>query len=530
MKKLLSFILSLAMLLLCACGGTAAAPQSTDAIPAGAGNTVEVGATQRVAVLDFFKTIRTLSEERDGEAICTVTYPELALSRQDAEKYPVLARSLTALNNDGAQNSQNAYAQLLTAAEGALMRYAQQPEQQETQEESAFQGFYRHDDLILPRADSRTVSILYSMTSYSGGTQGELYYYCTNLDTATGRVLNVSDVVLDMAALREKLELELKKTYPDAEFAALEEALNAYFSDPTSFTWTLDYEGISFYFSPGELSSYDDGRMICSLRYDNNRGLFSEYYTAVPASYAVPLLNGRSMDVDITADGVSDTISVEPIYEKDGDGIDKLTISVNGKEYTANTPMLECTAYIVNIASARYYLFISAQNLTGYGYVSVYKLDRSGASLVGMMYESSLYAAEYAEVCPGVPLLTDPEEFVLGTRIQYLGTLTGLKTYALGTDGMPTSGEAYYQLYGAEPLTLKRQLITATIDASGSGTFAAETFNPGTRLSFLRSDGAGSVDMYTDDGVYCRLYVSGNPGSQNVNGMSADEVFDGMVY
>ncbi len=129
-----------------------------------------------------------------------------------------------------------------------------------------------------------------------------------------------------------------------------------------------------------------------------------------------------------------------------------------------------------------------------------------------------------------MPLLTDPGSFVLGTRIQYLGTLTGIKTYSTGEDGMPVSADAYYQLYGAQPLTLKSQLVTATIDAAGSGTFAAETFSPGTRLSFLRSDGAGAVDMVTDEGVYCRLYVSGKPGSQKVNGMPVEDVFTGMVY
>ena len=64
----------------------------------------------------------------------------------------------------------------------------------------------------------------------------------------------------------------------------------------------------------------------------------------------------------------------------------------------------------------------------------------------------------------------------------------------------------------------------------GQRHLAAATFSPGTRLSFLRSDGAGAVDMFTDDGVYCRLYVSGKPGSQKVNGMPVEDIFSGIVY
>lgn len=327
------------------------------------------------------------------------------------------------------------------------------------------------------------------------------------------------------------LEDGLRASYPEADFTGLEDALNSYMADPSTFTWTLDYQGISFYFSPGELAPYSDGRFIYSIRFDAQPALFSLYYMVAPAAYAIPLTGGECINFDMDKNGQNDSIRLEYIYGGDGADIEKLSISVNGKEYTANTPMTGCDSYVVYAGGTRCYLFISAQNLTDYGYISVYRLDRTGAALVGMLYESSLYAAAYTTACPGVPLLTDPGYFMLGTRIQYLGTLTGLKTYSLGTDGMPVSTESYYQLYGGSPLTLISPLTTATVDpGTGSGTFSAETFSPGTRLNFWRSDGEGSLDMYTDEGTYCRVYVSGRPGSQSVNGMPVESVFSGIVY
>lgn len=529
MKKTISAMLALAAALLCACGAPSAAPPTPTPEPISAAADVPAGiAAPDVSVLDFYKSTETLSEEREGTALCTVKYPALSLGAEDAAAYPKLAAALASLNSDGAANSTAAYGQLLSAAADDYDRRAAA---ENAGTAAPFEMFYRYDDLTLPRADSRAVSILYSMTSFSGGVHGNYYYYSTNLDTATGRVLSVSDVALNMAQLRAVLETTLRNKYPDAGFETLEDALNACFSDPASLTWTLDYQGVSFFFAAGELSDFDDGEMNCSVRFDANPGVFSEYYTAAPLSYAVPFTQWRCMDYDLNGDGAEDDIYIDREYAEDGVSIERLTISVNGREYTANTPMTDCTAYTVCISGgAKSFLFISAQNLTGYGYISVYRLDRTGASLVGMLYESSLYAAGYASVCPGVPLLTDPGSFVLGTRIQYLGTLTGIKTYSTGEDGMPVSADAYYQLYGAQPLTLKSQLVTATIDAAGSGTFAAETFSPGTQLSFLRSDGAGAVDMVTDEGVYCRLYVSGKPGSQKVNGMPVEDVFTGMVY
>lgn len=537
MKKLLSALLALTMLLLCACGATgASAPTPTPSETAAVES--DETAAPSVSALRFYKATKTLTEERGGTTLCTVTYPALSLDDEDAAAYPALASALASLNSDGAANSTAAYGQLLSAAADDYDRRASTDSAQTADAAdsgesgtAAFETFYRYDDLTLPRADSRAVSILYSMTSFSGGVHGNYYYYSTNLDTATGRVLSVSDVVTNMAQLRALLETALRAKYPDAGFEQMEDALNAYFADPASLTWTLDYQGLSFFFSPGELSEFDDGKMSCSVRFDAYPGIFSEYYTAVPLSYAVPFTEWQCMDYDLNGDGTADDIHIDREYSDDGTSIESLTVSVNGREYTANTPMTDCTVYTVCIGGgAKSFLFISAQNLTGYGYISVYRLDRTGVSLVGMQYESSLYAAGYASVCPGVPLLTDPASFVLGTRLQYLGTLTGIKTYSAGEDGMPVSADTYYRLYGAQPLTLKSQLITATIDESGSGTFAAATFAPGTRLSFLRSDGAGAVDMFTDDGVYCRLYVSGKPGSQYVNGMPVDDVFNGITY
>ena len=537
MKKYISLLLVITALVLCACGSSSAsqASPSPSVSPAQESSAVT---TSSVTTLELYNKIVTVTDESDSDVpLCEVKYPAVSLGSSDAEKYPALARSLASLNADGAQNSNAAYPQLLSAAQSEMERRSASAAAIEASglesedEEQAFETFYRYDDLTLPRADSRAVSILYSMTSFSGGVHGNYYYYSVNLDSSTGRKLSVSDVVTDMAQLRSVLDDGIRAANPDADLSPMEDALNEYFLAPDSFTWTLDYQGLTFYFSPGELSDLEYGRIIYSIRFDDYDGLFSLYYTETPNTYVVPFTGGEVLNYDLNRDGVADSISVEFEYDDDGEGIEKLIIDVNGKSYTASTPMQDCRMYMVYAGGAKHFLFISAQNLTGYGYISVYKIDRTGATLVGMQYERSLYAAEYCDVCPGTALLTNPDSFVMGTRIQYLGTLTGLKTYSIGEDGMPVSEDSYYTLYGGDPLTLKSQLITATIDSStGSGTMSAATLNPGTVLRFLRSDGEGSVDMYTDDGIYCRLYVSGKPGSQKVNGMDVDSVFSGISY
>ena len=254
MKKTISALLALAALLLCACGAPSAGTPTPE--PTSAADEPVETAAPSVSALRFYKSTETLSEERDGTTLCTVTYPTLSLSDEDAAVYPALAAAFASLNSDGATNSTSAYGQLLSAAADDYDRRAAAESAQAAASDGAEEGgvtpfemFYRYDDLTLPRADSRAVSILYSMTSFSGGVHGNYYYYSTNLDTATGRALSVGDVVTNMAQLRALLETALRDKYPDAGFEVMEDALNAYFADPASITWTLDYQGISFFFS-----------------------------------------------------------------------------------------------------------------------------------------------------------------------------------------------------------------------------------------------------------------------------------------
>ena len=104
MKKTISALLALAALLLCACGAPSASAPTPEPTSAAADEPVETAAPS-VSALRFYKSTETLSEERDGTTLCTVTYPTLSLSDEDAAVYPALAAALASLNSDGATNS-----------------------------------------------------------------------------------------------------------------------------------------------------------------------------------------------------------------------------------------------------------------------------------------------------------------------------------------------------------------------------------------------------------------------------------------
>ncbi|MGI5976338.1 MAG: RsiV family protein [Candidatus Limivicinus sp.] len=521
MKRTLSLLLASALLLLCGCGSKALPRQETG--QDGGHIIADIGVSPQPArpeILHFYEE-REYFDDWDGDTrLCHVEYPLFTLDNEDAADFPGLNASVEEFNAQSSRIGADIRGEL---AGGAL-------EFRELDEEN-FSEFFHETRCFIPRADSRAVSILSAVNKFTGGQYNDYYFRCANFDTLSGRQLSLEDVMTDTAALPELLAQQLLENYPEAEFFGLEESLEAYMEDTAAFTWSLDYGGLSFYFSPYELAPYADGLLTVSLSFSRYPDLFSEYYISTPSAYAQPIIAGRAMNYDLDLDGRNDEISTRAAANEESGLIEKLEIGVNGREITVSTGIKDYDAYVLRAGPGRSYLFINAANLSSHGYISVYKLNRSGAELAGMLYNTSLQAAGFTDFCPGKPVLTDPTEFRMGTRTELLGTMTGIKSYHTGNSGLPESDEEFYALDSDTVLTSKRSFITATLDPrTGGGSGSTANIPAGTKFYFWRSDGRSFVDMYTDAGVYCRLYVSGKGEGQQVNGMPAMESFDGIKF
>jgi len=520
LKRTMAFFMALLCLIMCSCSvkGPAsprpAATQTPTATPSPSPVQTVTGA------LAFYENSKYLQKSGDEGLICRAEFPTLTLDSAHAAAFPELSAAIDALNADFAVEGNAAYERLLRIAESDI----------ELNTETSF-PYTRTFRLSMPRADDRAVSVLCSMTEYSGGPQSAESFFAYNFDSKTGRALSIENVVGDTARLPELLEAALTAEYPKAEFYSLPDSLQQYIAgEKAAYTWTMDYQGLSFYFAPYELAPYEEGSFTVSLRFDDHPEFFSLYYTPSPYSFSIPLIGGECLNYDMDGNGRADEISVKGIYDKSGEFISTLSISVNGKISTANVNILDFEAYVVYTGPGKNFLVINAFN-KGYGYISAYRLEKSGASLTGMLYDTSLQAAGYSGKYFGKPVLTCPSFFPLGTRIELLSTMTGLKTYRIGESGLPETADDFYDLSAPSSLVAISEFSTATLDqGTGMGNFSTVKIVPGTALYFWRSDGAGLVDMYTDKGDLCRFYVSGKKPAQNVNGMPADGCFEGMVY
>lgn len=516
MKRTLSVLLAVLTVIMCGCGKkTVYVPEEVDT-----GQTSSPIDTLRqdVTPLSFFMDTRTLDMKMDEDMICTVEYPMLKLSSEDAGKYPVLKRSLDNVNTSFVQNAQSLFNNLSSAAENAYFSGS-----------GEFSPFRRDIFLALPRADSKAVSIICSSSVFSTGEHEEIAYSCLNLDTVSGRGIDIRNVVSDMKTFRSVIETELSINYPDVHFNDLIGGLNHYMEDPASFVWTIDYQGITVYFSPGELAPFDDGLITVSLRFDNYPELLNQSYAEVPSSYVSPVVAGKCFNFDLDLNGSSDDIRVSDRFDSSLGYSDMLTISINGNVTTTKTGLKSYDCYVIHAGLNRNYLFINGENLSEYGYINIFKLDRTGASFVGGMYDTSLHASSFSGHCEGRTILTNPESFVMGTLCTLLCPQVGIKTYCTGVDGMPVSLDSYFLLSSSQILTSKNELATVSVNSdTGSGGQSAVKIPAKTQFYFWRTDGSSFTDMKTGSGICCRLFITTKNKTQYVNGINAKELFDGI--
>lgn len=514
MKRWAAFILALVTLALCACSGSVpAAPQSTETPAAPAATSAPSGS--ELETISLFKDIKYYEYSDDGRLFCRVDYPVLLM--ESGAQSQALGSSVDAFNAALAAAASETYTRLYNSACSDIELNMENPG-----------GYYSRTDLYVTRADSLALSVLCVSDSGSAASQPQHSYSCMTFDSRTGRQLALSDVSTDAEKLTGLIKEQLEKDYPKAEFYDLEAAMSQYAQDISTLVWSLDYQGLSFYFAPYELAPYEEGPFSVGLRFDDHPELFSIYYTRRPYSYAIPVIDGRCLNYDLDDDGISDLIRMGMEEKK---GASYLNIDVNSRELSVNVSMTDYEAYVIYAGPSRSYLFINAHNNTDYGYISVYRLERTGVALLGMVYDSSLQAAGFTPECPGIPLLTRPQQLILGTKIDLLGTLTGVKDYSIGSAGMPETKDELYRVYADTTLTAKTAFATAGIDpVTGRGLNSAVKVAPGTRMFYHRSDGAGFVDMMSEDGQCCRMYVSGKGQNQTVNGMSVEQCFDGVIY
>lgn len=387
-----------------------------------------------------------------------------------------------------------------------------------------FMGPYEYkSEVFVKRADKEVLSFVESVFAYEGGAHGVNYYTAANFDVQTGAEIQLDDIIKDMEGLPVVLDTELMEKYgEDGMFFITppKEMLKDYVTpggeNQPEFTWTLGYDGVTFYFSNYELAPYAAGTQVVTVLYSEYPQMYQEKYSAnVGDDYVIRLDNNwLGLDTDLNGDGVSDLIRVMPNYNPDYDFNESFDVTVNGNTFTQETYCYELESYLAK-SGDDFYLYVQRTVENDYQSVCVFKLTEISVEFMG-------------EFSGGMGTFTNSADFEVRKRMDMLSTYTGIAKCAIGEDGLPVEKDSVYKINFDYKLTSTVEIEAELTDGEGNLTGEGFAFPAGTKFAFVETDGETYVDMLADDGKYCRFYTT-NEWPATVNGLNAEESFE-MLY
>ena len=527
MKRILSFMLVAAMLLtMTACsGGTkpdptvepTTQPAETTAPAETTEPTVTEPDAQGVQFIDLMiGNDYTYEMTDDYILLASVSCQPLRLAGQSAEAYPALAAALEERNmvekGDARENLEimSEDARIMVEEMGA-----------------EFYGYTDTTVCLTQRADEHILSVREEYEVYNGmrpfwGTKG------LNLDPATGERLHIDDILTDVSGLPQLIVDAMREKYDylsEEEFESMEGWLEGY--SPEGYTWTLSYQGVTFYFGVSELAAGAVGELFVTLWFDEHPGLFVEKYTEVPGSgYALSLVQYDMNDVDLhPGDGKQDQLFVHSMAD------DELIVGINGNNlYFTDYYAYSFEPYLVTCDNEHFYLYVDAAGDNDYRTIYIFDLSGdtpefmtalSGISFGGYWAEDGVDEIWYR------PVFNDPSHVTMASKIDLLGTRTGKRSYQINpSTGIPVAQTEYFNFSAyegtMESLVELELLILPEL--------TAEKIPAGTVFQVLRTNGSTYMDARLPDGRECRIMVDRYGWECMVNGMSEYECFDGVHY
>ncbi len=457
---------------------------------------------------------KEIVEWEDGRQLYSVIWQNPLIGGEDMAKYPAISTVFRSLRTLQDKESETIAANLSGVAED-LKQYAHEMDV----------SCYDSTKYYVQRADNHIISMRCDLSTDMGSIHPMHAVSGYNFSTETGALLTLSDVVTDTWQITEMVKKELSEKYADCLFEEWETLFDEIETD--ALVWTLDYEGLTFYFSPYELSYYAAGVLTADIDFAMEPALFRRTYMVAPEQGSALAIPFHSYVEFEGANGTKDTVLVGQSREEDDYHL-KLEIEKNGKsilEYGVYA--YEYKAYLVAVEE-KDFLFVGATMDNDYKILYVFDLSQDcitepvlemNAGFVTMPTDEEIYS--YAE-----EIFINPAEILLSSRVDVFATMAGTKSYSFDAkSGTLVPLTDFYTLDETmPPLISKIPLEVTLVEDNTKATVPA-----GTEFTFLRTDGNAYVEFRLPDGRECRVTREGG-WPCTVNGVPEEECFDGIGY
>lgn len=362
-----------------------------------------------------------LYEWDDDTLLVKSEFSHLILSDQDAEKYPELAETLEQTANMIKRSMEDEFDNICTFVQEGWGG---------TRDTTSVSTL----DIQVRRADSVVLSILADSFADFGKIYGVRAMNGTTYDTQTGQKLELSDVIKDMGPIPALVEQELNSHMWAGDFS-YDGVVDDYFRDTPAdgISWTLDYDGVTFYFGEGDLAEEGVGSMTATVSFTQHPELFEEKYMAVPDTYMVELPLDYSFFTNLDDNGDLEELNVTGWYDSDMGMYSDFGIytDTDGYYHYEEFAADSYAPYYVKTMEGGHYLYLFCEQLEGYGPWFVLKvIDVSGGRFtsVGTM---NVGPASLRDSIYHIP--TDPEQLWMDDFDAPAQTVA----YKVGSMGLP---------------------------------------------------------------------------------------------
>lgn len=222
--------------------------------------------------------------------------PLVSLAEEERESYPGLCDALDDLTKERWENRLGVYEEVAAGARDGFADgfFAED-----------FTAGFAFEDVRVRRADEHVVSLLFEGTSYMPYYQNREFTYCSSatFDAETGERLSLADVVNDVTILPRLIEERFDETWENWEsdvYTDIGECFEEGSELSDELVWTLDYDGITFYFNADVISG---GPTVATIPFEKEPGLVREEYRRIPEYYGTELAcNPDYIDLDWLSD------------------------------------------------------------------------------------------------------------------------------------------------------------------------------------------------------------------------------------
>ena len=468
-----------------------------------------------LASVQLFRTYGyDMAEDDAGRVLATASWEQLSLSPVTEANHPELAASIEIFNEN-----------IRMEAEMELQELAETGRNHPVSDGDPYSVTIR---VLVKRADEIALSLL-TQKKIADEDALHVTYDGIVYSPDTGEVMPITQMISSEEKLLEAFVREFTMHYHNTYVSDPEATFGKVLSE-NKIPWILEPAGLVFYMSPGTYAAPSEGLLKINLPFSADRDLYPGDVTDVPNSYAIPFCSEETVLVPALNGGM--TLDAWVTYDENNVYYETLHVQTDATQYDFERSGVDADFYFVK-SFDRKLLVVDSTQVGSHGDFTVFSLETDGRVLFQANLEGeSLSGATCASDFYADFVLTDPEHFLLSSKIDSLSTYSGIRLFSFNGGIVPQPADPVYLASCDFKLTAKRDLeldllYTDTRRLTGTKVTVPE----GTELSFVRTDRTGFVEMTDGNGLYVRVAFDLPLATPPlIGGVPADELFDGIMF